>query len=76
MATLPPEDRNETTTVRPVHASTCPPDGCRLPVALFLEQREDFAAQVGAPGLHQALHVDQQAAVFAVRVARHEVLHP
>lgn len=47
-----------------------------LPVAVFLEQREDFAPQAGSPRLDEALHVDQEAALLTVRVARHEVLHP
>lgn len=46
-----------------------------LPVAVFLEQREDFAPQAGFPGLDEALHVDQEAALLTVRVARHKVLH-
>lgn len=47
-----------------------------LPVAVFLEQREDFAPQARLPRLDEALHVDQEASLFTVRVARHKVLHP
>lgn len=47
-----------------------------LPVAVFLEQRQDFAAQACSPRLDEALHVDQEATLLTVRVARHEVLYP
>lgn len=51
-------------------------DPSRLPVAVFLEEREDFAPQACRPRLDEALHVDQEAALLTVRVARHEVLQP